>query len=115
MGVLGQTEQFILLALARLGDEAYGVTVRHEIEARAGHTVSIAAVYAGLDRLERGGLVEGALSDPTPERGGRAKKYFRLTRQGVVALEATRRAMDAMWDGVDLRDGANRQVRGPAS
>lgn len=103
MGVLGQTEQLILLALARLGDEAYGVTVRQEIEARAGHPVSIAAVYAALERLERSGLAVGTLSDPTPERGGRAKRFYRLTRDGAGALEQTREAMQAMWDGVDLR------------
>lgn len=104
-----ETEQLILLALLRLGDDAYGVSVREEIEHRAGRTVSIAAVYAALDRMERRGQVETWLSEPTPERGGRAKKHFRITAAGAAALEAARATMDRMWEGLeghpDLVDG----------
>lgn len=100
---LNETEQLVLLALARLRDEAYGVTVRQEIEERSGHPISIAAVYAALDRLERRGFAESWLAEPTPERGGRAKKHFRPTASGAEAVEAARAAMDRMWEGLDLR------------
>lgn len=102
-GTLNETEQLVLLALARLGTGAYGVTVRQEIESRAGRPVSIAAVYAALDRLERRDLASSWLSAPTAARGGRAKKHFRLTAAGIDALEAARKAMDRMWEGLDLR------------
>jgi PadR family transcriptional regulator PadR len=102
---LNETEQLVLLALAHLGEDAYGVTVRQEIEDRSRHPVSIAAVYACLDRLERKGYAAARLSKPTPERGGRAKKHFRLTGDGAEALRDAREAMDRMWAGLDeLRD-----------
>ncbi len=104
-GVLNETEQLVLLALARLREDAYGVTVHQEIENRSGRPVSIAAVYAAADRLERRGFVECWLSDPTPERGGRAKKHFRVNAAGIKALEAAREAMEQMWEGLDLRAG----------
>lgn len=100
---LNDLEQLVLLALARLGEEGYGVTVREEIERRAGRPVSIAAVYAALDRMERRRLVRSWLSEPTPERGGRAKKHFRLEPRGVALLHEARAAMARMWDGLDLR------------
>ena len=99
---LNETEQLVLLALARLGDDAYGVTIRQEIEERSGRPVSIAAVYAALERLERRDYSSAWLSEPTQERGGRAKKHFRLTPLGVEALAAARDAMNRMWEGVDL-------------
>ena len=99
---LNGTEQFVLLAVAHLGDDAYGVTVRQEIEDRSGQPISIASVYVALDRLEGKGYTASWLSDPTPERGGRAKKHFRLTSEGAEALEAARAAMDRMWGGLDL-------------
>lgn len=98
---LNETEQLVLLALAHLGDEAYGVTVRREIEERSGRSVSIAAVYASLERLERRGHVEAWLSEPTPERGGRARKHFRVTPAGASALRDARAAMDRMWAGLE--------------
>ena len=93
----------VLLALARLGADGYGVTIREEIERRAGRPVSIAAVYAALDRMERRRLVRSWLSDPTPERGGRAKKHFRIQPSGAVLLHEAREAMARMWEGMDLR------------
>jgi len=102
---LNQIEQYVLLALARLGDDAYGGTVRREIESRAGRSVSITAVYAALDRLERQELIESWLSEPIPERGGRARKHFRLLPDGVTALEAERDAMRRMWEGLELEGG----------
>ena len=102
---LNETEQLVLLALAHLGDEAYGVTVRNEIESRSGRSVSIAAVYAALDRLEREGHARSRLSAPTPERGGRSKKHFTLTARGASALREARRMMDQMWAGVGRLPG----------
>lgn len=99
---LNQTEQYVLLALARLGDDAYGVTVRREIEERAGRSVSVTAVYAALDRLERQGLIESWLSEPVPERGGRARKHYRLLPDGLEALEEERDAMRRMWEGLEI-------------
>lgn len=102
---LNDTEQLVLLALVHLGDEAYGVTVRHEIEGRSCRSVSIAAVYACLDRLSTRGYAESWLSQPTPERGGRARKHFRLTPEGAAALRNARRAMNRMWAGVEELPG----------
>ncbi len=97
---MGEFEQLVLLAILRLEDEAYGMEVRAEIEARTGRDVSYGAVYTTLDRLERKGWVAHELGAPTPERGGRAKKYFRVERAGREALRDTRRALEIMWDGV---------------
>src|SRR5262245_48558194 len=102
---LGEFEQFVLLAVVHLGDAAYGVTVRQEIEARTGRDVAIGALYTSLDRLERKGYVRSAMSDPTPQRGGRSKRYFTLTARGATALRQARERMTRMWDGLtpDLR------------
>lgn len=99
---LGEFEQMVLLALARLGEEAYGMSVRDEIEARTGREVAIGSVYSALDRLERQGLVRSWLGEPTPERGGRAKRHFALEPAGARALSAARVALDALWEGVRL-------------
>lgn len=98
---LNEVEQLILLALVRLGDAAYGVPVREEISARTGRSVSVAAVYAALERLENRGQVESWLSDPLPERGGRARRHYRLTEVGARALHASREEMSRMWQGLD--------------
>ena len=99
---LGEFEHIVLLALLRLNDRAYGVTVRQEIEFRTKREISIGAVYATLDRLESKGYVSSHLGDPTPERGGRAKRFFRVTGRGVVALGHTQRALESMTEGLDL-------------
>src|SRR5205085_6667906 len=80
---LGEFEHLIVLALLRLDDLAYGVTVRQEIELRTKREVSIGAVYATLDRLERKGYVSSYRGDPTPQRGGRSKRFFRVTQKGI--------------------------------
>lgn len=104
---LGEFEQMILLAVARLGAEAYGITIMEEIQDRTGHEAAVASVYAALDRLERQGLVDSSVGKPTPERGGRAKRFFTLKPAGVDALERSRAALDSMWEGVSLdREGA---------
>src|ERR1700761_8914364 len=90
---LGEFEHIVLLALLRLEDRAYGVTVRQEIELRTQREVSIGAVYATLDRLESKGYVTSHLGDPTPERGGRSKRFFQVTSKGMAALNRTQRAL----------------------
>jgi DNA-binding PadR family transcriptional regulator len=86
MNRLGQFEQLLLLALVRLGDDTYGVPIKEEIEARTGRTVSPGAVYTALDRLETRGLVRSRLGEPTPERGGKRKRTYRLTAKGSEAI-----------------------------
>lgn len=97
---MGEFEQLVLLAILRLEQGAYGMEIRAEIEARTGRDVSYGAVYTTLDRLERKRWVSHELGAPTPERGGRAKKYFRVERAGREALRDTRRAFEVMWEGV---------------
>ena len=99
---LGEFEHLIVLAVLRLADRAYGVTVRQEIEIRTKREVSIGAVYATLDRLETKGYVKSHFSDPTPERGGRSKRFFEVTAKGVGAVNRTRRALQNMAEGLDL-------------
>jgi DNA-binding PadR family transcriptional regulator len=99
---LGEFEHLLLLALLRLGDQAYGVPVRQEIQLRAKREVSIGAVYATLDRLETKGYVKSRRGDPTPERGGRSKRFFRVTAKGVAAVNRTQRALHRMTEGLDL-------------
>jgi PadR family transcriptional regulator len=99
---LGEFEHIVILALLRLGDRAYGVTVRQEIEARISREVSIGAIYATLDRLEEKGYVKSELGDPTPERGGRSKRFFRVSARGVAAVNRTHRAVKTMTAGLDV-------------
>jgi DNA-binding PadR family transcriptional regulator len=99
---LGEFEHIILLALWRLENRAYGVTVRQEIEFRIRREVSIGAVYATLDRLETKGYVKSFYGDPTPERGGRSKRFFRITAKGLAAVRRTQRALQRMTAGLDL-------------
>ncbi len=99
---MGEFEQLVLLAVLRRSNDAYGIEVRDEIEKRTGRDISYGAVYAALDRLERKGFVSHRLGEPTPERGGRARKYFAVETAGADALRATRRSLNLMWDGVRL-------------
>lgn len=97
---LGEFEYLILLAVLRLRADAYGMRVRREIAERTGRDVTIGAVYATLDRLESKGLIGGALSEPTAERGGRAKKSFHLTGAGIGAVNRSRADLNSMLDGL---------------
>ena len=97
---MGEFEQLVLLALLRLGNDAYGMEVRAEIEERTGRDVSIGAVYTALDRLERKDFVRHRMGAPTAERGGRAKKHFTVLPAGASALAETRAALDSMWEGL---------------
>jgi PadR family transcriptional regulator, regulatory protein PadR len=94
---LGEFELMILLAVIQLGEEAYGVPISRELEALRERDVSVGSVYAALERLEAKGLVASTLGDPTPERGGKAKRYFRVTREGLRQVQETRRVLSKMW------------------
>lgn len=97
----GEFEQLVLLAILRRKRDAYGVNVAREIERRTGREVSRAAVYVALRRLEQKGLVEAELGEPTAQRGGRAKRYFRVTAEGLGQMRSSRAALLRMWDGVE--------------
>ena len=95
-----------MLAVIRLGDRAYGVPIGHAIEASTGREVALGSVYAALDRLEEKDLVSSTLGDPTPERGGRAKRYFRVTAVGLRQAGDTKDALLSLWRGLpELRRG----------
>jgi PadR family transcriptional regulator PadR len=99
----GEFEQLVLMAVVRLEDAAYGATIRREIEARANRRLSISAVYTTLERLEQKGLVRSWIGEPTPERGGRRRKYFALRPAGARALRAAYRAYTEMAAGLEHR------------
>ena len=89
-----------LLAVIHLGEEAYGVPISRELEAHRGRNVSVGSVYAALERLEAKDLVSSTLGDPTPERGGKAKRYFRVTRAGLSQVHETRRVLSRLWSAL---------------
>jgi PadR family transcriptional regulator PadR len=103
--VLGDFEQLVLLGVARLElqESAYGAAIRQEIHARSGRDVSINAVYATLDRLENKGFLKSWVGEPTPQRGGRRRKFYALRPAGVAALRQAYRAFTAMADGLQSR------------
>jgi PadR family transcriptional regulator PadR len=98
--LLTDLELMIMLAVLRMGDDAYGVTITREIEHTGGRSVAIAVAYATLDRLQTRGLVTSSYGDPTPERGGRAKKFFRVTTKGLRQIRITQLALTALWTGI---------------
>jgi PadR family transcriptional regulator, regulatory protein PadR len=98
---LGEFEQLVLLAIVHLGEDAYGVPIVDEIERRTGRSVSRAAVYITLRRLEEKGFVSTWLSEPTPERGGKGRRCAKLEPAGATALREARRVADRMWQGLD--------------
>lgn len=97
---LGEFEHLILLAVYRLGVDAYGVSVIQEVEERTGRTVTQAAAYLTLRRLEDKGFIKSKLGKPTAERGGRAKRYFSITEAGTAQLRDSRAALTQMWKGI---------------
>jgi len=99
---LGEFEQMVMLAVARLGTGAYGMAILDEIHHRTGTDAAVGSVYAALDRLERRGYVASSIGDPTPERGGRAKRYFAVEPAGAFALTRSRAAIDALWKDLEL-------------
>src|SRR6266540_7435694 len=100
---LGDFEQLVLLGVLRLGDDAYGAAIRQEIHARSGRDVSINAVYTTLERLETKGFLKSWVGDPTPQRGGRRRKFYAIRPAGVMALRQAYRAFTAMADGLQSR------------
>lgn len=96
---LGEFEHMILLAILRLGDEAYGMSVRDELEGQAGREVTRSAAYITLERLVKKGYLITRMGDPSPERGGRAKRYYELTTSGKEALRESGRALMSLWAG----------------
>lgn len=100
--ILGEFEQIALLALVRLRNNAYGMTIRREIEERARRHVSIGAIYTTLERLEQKGLISSRMGEATPERGGRAKRYYKIEAPGVRALDRSRKMWGRMWRDVRL-------------
>jgi DNA-binding PadR family transcriptional regulator len=100
-GLLGEFEQVVLLAVLRLGEQAYGGAVSREIEERTGRSVSRGALYVTLDRLEEKRLIGSRLGQPTPARGGRARRYLSVTPAGVRALRGSRAALQSLWQGLD--------------
>ena len=89
----------------RLGDDDYGVPISKELLILAGREVALGSIYAALDRLEQKGFVTSLLGAPTPERGGRAKRYFRVTPPGLRALRMTRTALINLWSGIPQVEG----------
>lgn len=104
---LGEFELMVLLALLRLGDRAYGVPISMEIEKQAGREVALGSVYAALERLEEKGLVASEMGEPTAERGGRAKRYFHITKKGLHEVRETRKALTNLWHGLPELEGEN--------
>ncbi len=100
---LGEFEIVVLATLVRLGEDAYGMTIRRQIEERSGRSVSIGSLYATLRRLEAKGYVSTVLGEPTQERGGRAKRYFRLEAAGAEALIRSRELFLQMLEGLPER------------
>jgi DNA-binding PadR family transcriptional regulator len=97
---LGDVEHFVLVALLRLGGESYGVPILDEIGARTSRTVSRPSIYIALRRLEAKGLVRSRLGEATAERGGRAKRFFAITKAGLRQLQRSREDFVSMWAGM---------------
>lgn len=96
-GYLGEFELMVILTLIQLGDDAYGVPISRELEKSRGRGVSVGSVYAALERLEQKGLVASSLGNPTPERGGKAKRYFKVTKEGLRQVHRTRQVLTRLW------------------
>jgi PadR family transcriptional regulator len=108
---LGELEELVLLAVLRLGEQAYGARIRRVLREDAGRPVSISTVYVTLMRMEEKGLVRSRLGEPTGERGGKARRYFRVRPEGVAVLEAVRAVRDRMWEGVGAAEGSGKGNR----
>ena len=103
VSALGEFEQVVLLAVLRLDEEAYAVSIGDEILRCTGRTVSRGSIYITLDRLETKGYLKSRLADPTPERGGRAKRYYSLRPRAIEALKECRRQLEALWRGLEAK------------
>jgi DNA-binding PadR family transcriptional regulator len=101
----GDLELLVMLALVRLEQQAYGVSIAREIEETGKRRVALGSVYAALERLQKRALVRSSLGEATPERGGRAKRYFQITGLGLRELQAARKALISMWHNVPTLEG----------
>jgi DNA-binding PadR family transcriptional regulator len=106
--LLGEVEQLVLLAVLRLGDEAYAVPMRELILKDAGVSLSRGTLYVTLERLERRGYVTSWFSDPQAVRGGKARRFFRLKPPGMAALKQSQSAVDRLAQGTELARGGRR-------
>jgi PadR family transcriptional regulator PadR len=102
---LGHFELLVMLALVRQGEEAYGVPIADAIAQSTGKQVILASVYNTLERLEEKGLVCSTLGQPTPQRGGRAKRYFSITTAGLREVRAAKKALTVLWRGIPVQEG----------
>ncbi len=99
--LLGTFEQMVLLAILHIGDKAYGPLILEELNARPGRSVARGSLYITLDRLERKEMLRSTTGDPEPDRGGRPKRYVRVTKKGVAALRDLRESLTTLWAGLD--------------
>jgi PadR family transcriptional regulator, regulatory protein PadR len=104
---LGEFELLVMLAVLRLGEDAYGVPISREIEQQTGRTVAFGTVYATLERLQKKGLVRSSLGEATPERGGRAKRFFRVTSTGLRTVRETKQNLIRLWRGLAELEGGS--------
>jgi PadR family transcriptional regulator, regulatory protein PadR len=102
---LGHFELLVLLALLRVGEDAYGVPIARAIEQSSGRRVILASVYNTLERLEEKGMIRSTIGQSTPERGGRAKRYFAITVAGRREVGAAKKALTLLWEGIPLHEG----------
>jgi len=99
---LGEFEQLLLLSILKLAENAYGSAIRRLLADVIDRNVTIGALYTTLERLEKKGMVESKMGESTPERGGRAKKYFKVNAKGQHALKRSKKALASMWENVTL-------------
>ncbi|HEU5290033.1 MAG TPA: helix-turn-helix transcriptional regulator [Cyclobacteriaceae bacterium] len=97
-GYIGEFEELVLLTIAALGEDAYGVAIKENIEKRTDRSISIGALHSTITRLEEKGLIKSWLGDPTQERGGRRKRFFQLTNLGISSLREMKALRDELWD-----------------
>ena len=103
---LGNFELMVLLAILRVSEDAYGVPIARALEESSGKAILLGSVYAALDRLETKGLVSSRIGDPTAERGGRAKKYFKVTAKGLREVRGAHRTLMNLWRGLPELHGS---------
>jgi PadR family transcriptional regulator, regulatory protein PadR len=103
---LGEFEHIVLLAILRLGDDAYAIPIRQEIHERTGRAVARGALYTALERLESKEFLRSRMSEPLPERGGRSRRYFTVTPAGLAAMRSSRRSLLRLWQGLEGRLGS---------
>ena len=94
-------EQIVLIAILRLGDDAYAIPLRQEIEERTGRSVARGALYTALERLEAKQFVVSRMSAPLPERGGRSRRYYAVTPAGLDAIKSARHSLLQLWQGLE--------------